>query len=128
MSGCPDCGGAYVEAQRCYDCGDYYPADDLIESICNECLCANVTYDKALQFLLDTEDYFDLFMFEKWYESSVQDVVGNRLRNLMVTQYKREKAEEILLGKRDFLNAIKQFILDDDGDCGKETYAKWLRR
>lgn len=127
--GCPLCGGAFDEAERCEQCGRYYEKDALYDGMCVNCLaeCASL-YDTALQFLLDTDEYFDIFMFETWYGSDVPAFVSDKLRDMMIMQFKREKTEELLLGQHDFKDAFRKFILEDDGNDGKETFAKWLRR
>lgn len=128
MIGCPLCGGSFESAERCEQCGKYYEKGTLFDGLCEKCLRDSVTYDTALQFLLDTENYFNLFMFDSWYQSTVPVIVSSQLREAMIEQFKRIKVRGELLAEYDFLDAIKQFILVDDGNDGKEAFAKWLRR
>lgn len=127
MIGCPLCGGSFESAERCEKCGKYYEKGTLYDGLCVSCLTDSIAYDTALQFLLDTDEYFDIFMFETWYGSDVPQFVSEKLRSMMITQFKRERAEESLLGKHDFLDALRKFILEDDGDDGKALYAMWIR-
>lgn len=131
-SGCPCCYGAFSEAEQCTSCGEHYPEGTLFDGICSGCLGSTINYDTALQFMLDTEDYFDLFMFEIWLDTPLptkagEPKIGQKMHDYLICQYNRERAEANI-GEHAFLDAIKEFILDYDGDCGKETYAKWLRR
>ena len=127
MSGCPKCLGGFTHAERCGCCGEYFPDGTIFDGLCRECLSLTVNYDTALKFMLDTDDYFDLFMFETWLDTPLPTKVGQRMHDYLICQYNRERAEANI-GEHAFLDAIKEFILDYDGDFGKETYAKWLRR
>ena len=46
---------------------------------------------------------------------------------LMIETYKRRVANAKLLGEKfDFLAKCIRFIMDDDGESGRENYADWL--
>ncbi len=47
FSGCPDCGGAYIETHRCDCCGEYINTDTYVE-IGDERYCENCFMIKSL--------------------------------------------------------------------------------
>ena len=53
----------------------------------------------------------------KWY---VVDATGYTLGRLA------SEVAKVLRGKFDFLSDCVRFIMDDDGESGRENYADWL--
>ncbi|MBR4874147.1 MAG: hypothetical protein IKV50_09225 [Clostridia bacterium] len=125
FTGCPRCYGNFEEAYICHECGEYFPEDSLFNHVCESCLRESITYDVALEYLRDNENYLLLFMFGYVFDSSVPEYVGEPLKQYMVEQFNRERMEASY-GGHEFLDSLKAFILDDDGDYGKERYAIWL--
>ena len=60
------------------------------------------------------------------------DNVSPEFHQLMIKTYKRSAAEAKLLkpylDNFDFLSHCVRFIMDDDGESGRENYADWLNK
>ena len=127
MSGCPKCLGGFTRAERCGKCGEYFPDGSLYDGICRNCLEERIDYDTGLQFMEDM-GYINLFMMEVVLDGEMPYRVSDKLAEVLKQQYRREVVNDKIFGTHTFLDSIRQYILDDDGEYGKDTFAKWLRR
>ena len=123
---CPNCGCTEKEeAFECKFCRDFFTKDELCEGLCNDCLSEEVDYDLILNFLIEKK-LLAKFMFENFYESVVECyfVDSSLLRDLK-TIFLREKANDTLMNRDDFLKKIKYFLFDKNSDV-KADYVKYL--
>lgn len=128
MSGCPICGSAYEETRMCRQCGGEFLDDELHDGYCVECLREKVTYDTALEYLVAGNLLMD-FMLGKFYGcDEVPTKPSEKFAEAMRENYLRMKADDLLCGKFDFLDCIREYIIDDDGECGQDDFAEWLSK
>lgn len=122
-SGCPLCRGGYEEVHQCKKCGDWHTDDELYEGWCEKCLRKTIDYDTFLEYCEanKSEQYLDVFvMFYLLGEMDCPYNISTEFHQLMIETYKRQPASAKLL------ESCIRFVMDDDGDCGKENYADWL--
>ena len=134
--GCPICNGGYEEVHQCKECGEWHTEDELYDGWCEKCLRETINYDTFFEYCEANKDeqYLDIFVMSELLggmdcpkESTV------RFHSLMVDYYNREvnieRNAESLFGRKtifSFLGRCIRFIMDDDGESGKENYADWL--
>jgi hypothetical protein len=133
---CPHCNGDYEETKRCQECEEWHTEDELYASWCEKCLRETINYDSFFEYCEANKDeqYLDIFVMSELLggmdcpkHSTVE------FHSLMVDYYKRmialdKDVESICGGKSslNFLDACTRFIMDDDGEIGRENYADWL--
>ena len=127
FSACPVCHGDYMEVKPCEKCGGWFFEDDLFGGLCADCIRERVTYENFLAYLMDTNLLPD-FMFGKFWDSSVPKTISEKLKEDLRIFFLRQKADDLLCDKTDFLGLCQEFVMEDDGDFGREDYAKWLIR
>ena len=128
-SGCPVCKGDYEEVHQCKECGDWHSDDELYDGWCEKCLRETINYDTFFEYCEANRDeqYLDIFMMSDFLCMDCPDNVYPEFHLLMVETYKRKVADaKLLRGKFDFLSHCVRFIMDDDGESGRENYADWL--
>ena len=128
-SGCPVCKGDYEEVHQCKECGDWHSDDELYDGWCEKCLRETINYDTFFEYCEANRDeqYLDIFMMSDFLCMDCPDNVSPEFHLLMVETYKRKVADaKLLRGKFDFLSHCVRFIMDDDGESGRENYADWL--
>ena len=129
-SGCPVCRGDYEEVHQCKKCGDWHTEDELYDGWCEKCLRETINYDTFFEYCEANKDerYLDIFvMSELLGGMGCPKNVSWDFHYLMAKVYK----EEVERAKEnhelfDFLDVCKRFIMDDDGESGRENYAYWL--
>lgn len=124
-SACPVCGGDYEKAEWCRQCKGDFLADKVYGGYCRECLEGAIDYDTGLRFLEDKGLLAD-FIIGAYFESEVPESTSATFNLHLLNTFKRLKAEEILMNRNNLLQLLRRFILDDEGDTGKELFAKWL--
>ena len=138
FSGCPLCHDDYNEVYQCNECGDWHYADELYSGWCEKCLRETINYDTFFEYCEANKDeqYLDIFVMSELLggmdcpkHSTVE------FHSLMVERYKQEvkldRDTESILGRKtslNFLDACIRFIMDDDGEIGRENYADWLNK
>ena len=75
------CGGDFVEAQRCEECGEVFPADELENGYCRVCLEHNASVAYALEIGAENEEN-GINGFISWYfgddlQATLMDYVMN---------------------------------------------------
>lgn len=65
-SGCPNCGGAYGEAEKCYICQEYSAVEFMKGNICHDCIFESMNETIAEEFFLATKRFAD-FMLTEFY-------------------------------------------------------------
>lgn len=137
FNGCPVCHGAYEEVYQCDGCGEWHSGDELYHGWCEECLRATIDYDTFLEYCEANKDeqYLDTFvMCEILNCEYVPKYSSYEFHELMVQVYKQRveqiKRDKAVFGKTydEIIDACIRFVMDDDGDCGKENYADWLNK
>lgn len=127
LASCPCCGSEdYEEARRCLNCGGAYLDDELFDGWCLECLTEAIDYDSALKYFLQDKETFHLFMFEKFFKMRLPDEISWEMTNHLFEVYGRMRADDLLTNRTAFLDLIRTFILEEDGDYGKINFAEWL--
>ena len=139
--GCPLCRGGYEEVHQCKECEEWHTDDELYDGWCEKCLRETINYDTFFVYCEENKDeqYLDTFvMCEILNCEYVPKFSSDEFHDLMVETYKK-RVEEAALNdwvqgcipesKRrydNFLDACIRFIMDDDGEIGRENYADWL--
>jgi hypothetical protein len=136
--GCPLCKGGYEEVHQCQECEKWHTEDELYEGWCEKCLRETINYDTFFEYCEANKDeqYLDIFvMSELLGGMDCPKNVSYDFHQLMIDVYKKEvesiKFYEKQFGHKpsgDFLSACIRFIMDDDGEIGRENYADWLNK
>ena len=129
-SGCPVCKGDYEEVHQCRDCGDWHSEDELYDGWCEKCLRETINYDTFFEYCEANRKHNYLDTFVMCYLLNCDEVPDHPsldFHQLMIERYKVEvkcaKHNENFFG---LLKACIRFVMDDDGDSGRENYADWL--
>ena len=135
---CPVCGGDFEEVHQCNECGDWHYEDELYSGWCEKCLRETINYDTFFEYCEANKDeqYLDIFvMSELLGGMDCPNNVSYEFHQLMIDEYQHRanlvRQYEKMFGKKahdDFLSACIRFIMDDDGECGRENYADWLNK
>lgn len=126
---CPNCGcdGCFEEMGKCEDCGEYFEENDLFGCFCIDCLKEEITYQSALEFMeRDCCDSLDIFMFESVFEVDCPKKRSEKMDKHLKEVYMRFVADEKLRRTDVFLKKAQDFILNYDGDYGKENFADFI--
>ena len=101
-----------------------------------KCLRKTINYDTFFEYCEANkgENYLDTFVMAEFLDMDMPKHSSYDFHQLMIRLY-REKVEGIridinLFGKShdEFLDACIRFIMDDDGESGRENYADWLNK
>ena len=134
-SGCPVCKGDYEEVHQCKECGDWHTEDELYDGWCEKCLRESINYDTFFEYCEanSEEHYLDIFvMSELLGGMDCPKHISYEFHELMVDTYKdlveQIKREKAMFGKSygEIIDVCIRFIMDDDGESGRENYADWL--
>ena len=135
---CPNCGGDFEDAVECHECGEAFTEDEIYgDKWCEKCLRETINYDTFFEYCEANRDeqYLDIFvMSELLGGMDCPDNVSYEFHELMVDTYKDRveqiKRDKAMFGKShdEFLDACIRFIMDDDGEIGRENYADWLNK
>ena len=138
FSCCPNCGGDFEDAADCCECGEAFTENELYSGWCEKCLRESINYDTFFEYCEANKDeqYLDIFaMSELLGGMDCPNNVSYEFHQLMVRIYKERVHTVTRGGKSDgklhpdaFLSACIRFIMDDDGECGRENYADWLNK
>lgn len=123
--GCPLCHGGFEEAHKCQHCDSEYHESTLYEGWCEECLRDTLTYENCLKYLEDTDALVE-FMMVAFYQSSLPSKVSPKLQSLMHNQFLHQMTYDAIHGTTSFLKLCQRYIMDDDGNYGRQDYAEWL--
>ena len=130
FSGCPVCKGDYEEVHQCKKCGEWHSDDELYDGWCEKCLRESINYKTFLAYCEANKDdqYLDIFvMSELLGGMDCQKNVSWDFHCLMGDVYRKEvKRAKESPALFCFLPACISFIMDDDGESGRENYAYWL--
>ena len=136
FSCCPNCGGDFKDAADCCECGKTFTENELYSGWCEKCLRETINYDTFFEYCEANKDenYLDTFAMAEFLDMDMPKHSSYDFHQLMIRLY-REKVEGIridinLFGKShdEFLDACIRFIMDDDGEIGRENYADWLNK
>ena len=135
FSCCPNCGDDFEDAADCCECGETFTENELYDGWCEKCLRETINYDTFFEYCEANKDeqYLDTFvMCEILNCEYVPKFSSYEFHELMVQVY-REHVEQIkrdkaMFGKTfaEIIDACIRFIMDDDGESGRENYADWL--
>jgi hypothetical protein len=136
FSCCPNCGGDFEDAVDCCECGETFAESELYDGWCEKCLRETINYDTFFEYCEANKEhqYLDIFvMSELLGGMDCPKNVSYEFHKLMIEEYKRTvkfiNDYEKAFGKpslHNFLDACIRFIMDDDGEIGRENYADWL--
>ena len=134
-SGCPLCKSDYEEVHQCKECEEWHTEDELYDGWCEKCLRETINYDTFFEYCEANKDeqYLDIFvMSELLGGMDCPNNVSYEFHELMVDTYKA-RVDDIKSAMTasykaviDILPACICFIMDDDGESGRENYADWL--
>lgn len=135
---CPSCGSEnYEETQVCVGCNGHFLEDEIFSGWCASCLRDAIDYDSFFEYETDEQsvsshiDGMAEFVFVKVFRLTADDVpaIGSlEFRRTMQEIYLRQVANEKILGKHEFLDAIRSWIMDDGSEADKEDFAEWLNK
>lgn len=137
-SGCPICKGGYEEVRQCQECDEWHTEDEIYgDKWCEKCLRETINYDTFFEYCEANKDeqYLDTFVMcellnceyvPKYSSYEFHDLMV-QVYNERVEQIKRDKA---MFGKTyaEIIDACIRFVMDDDGESGRENYADWLNK
>lgn len=130
--GCPMCKGGYEEVHQCQVCDEWHTEDELYEGWCEKCLREAINYDSFFEYCEANKDelYLDIFvMSELLGGMDCPKNISWDFHKLMVETYKRRVADAKLIGGSEhFFSSCIRFVMDDDGECGRENFAEWLNK
>jgi hypothetical protein len=137
FSCCPNCGGDFEDAADCCECGETFAESELYDGWCEKCLRETINYDTFFEYCEANEDeqYLDIFvMCEILNCEYVPKFSSYEFHDLMVQVYKERveqiKRDKAMFGKTyaEIIDACIRFIMDDDGEIGRENFADWLNK
>lgn len=121
FSGCPMCRGSYEEVHQCKECGYWHTDDELYEGWCEKCLREKIDEVVFFDYIKETEDYLEHFMFTNVFGIDPPKETSDTMRNWLGIIYTIKARNE-----ERFVDACKKYIIEDDGDFGKQNFAEWL--
>ena len=138
FSCCPNCGGDFEDAVECHECGEAFTEDEIYgDKWCEKCLRGTINYDTFFEYCEANKDeqYLDIFVMSEFLGGmDCPDNVSYEFHELMVDTYKA-RVDDIKSAMTasyraviDILPACIRFIMDDDGEIGRESYADWLNK
>ena len=116
---CPVCGDDLEEMDECFLCGDLFIKENLYGGYCEQCLRDSLTEFTAERYLSDT-GYLVQFMCEYVWEMDRVPECNDRFRALCMAQFVQDY--------KSLRHLVEQFIMDDDGDGGRDDYARWYSK
>lgn len=122
---CPVCNGDFVEVFNCDKCNKVMEKDNLYDGLCLDCLEASATFSNLYQFLKENE-LLHVFMCEKFFEMPCPSSVSDKFLACLDELFLRQKANDLLCDKTYFLDMLKKYVLEGDGEIGLQVYAEWL--
>ena len=137
FSCCPNCGGDFEDAADCCECGETLTENELYDGWCEKCLRETINYYTFFEYCEANKDeqYLDIFvMSELLGGMDCPDNVSYDFHQLMIDLYKKRVdgiKKDIALFNRTFdgfIDVCIRFIMDDDGEIGRENYADWLNK
>lgn len=138
FSCCPNCGGDFEDAVECHECGEAFTEDEIYgDKWCEKCLRETINYDTFFEYCEANKDeqYLDIFvMSELLGGMDCPKNVSYEFHELMVVTYKERvkeiKRDKAMFGKTyaEIIDTCIRFIMDDDGEIGRENYADWLNK
>lgn len=127
ITGCPICGGGFAETEYCEACCRECLEDELYGGLCLDCLRKDINYDSALDYMVERDVLVD-FMVVAYYGCEYgMPHISDKFRNVMRECFLREKADDMILGKNTFLEAIRKYLVDDSSECDIHDFAEWLK-
>lgn len=128
--GCPHCKGEYEEAATCKNCGEVHTSNELHEGWCVDCLTNVLDYETFFEYCeAHAEDrYLDQFvMMYLLGGMDCPERVSREFHTLMRETYlDAVQLSRIYHESDDFIADCAAFVLDDDGDFGRDRFAHWL--
>lgn len=134
FGGCPMCKGGYEEVHQCKECEEWHTENELYSGWCEKCLRETINYDTFFEYCEANKDenYLDIFVMAEFLDMDMSKYSSYDFHALMIRLYGERVAsinkDKALFGKshEEFLDACIRFIMDDDGEIGRENYADWL--
>ena len=136
FSCCPNCGGDFEDAADCCECGEAFTENELYSGWCEKCLRETINYDTFFEYCEANKDenYLDIFVMTEFFDVEMPKYSSYDFHLLMIRAYSERveciKIDKNIFGKShdEFLDACIRFIMDDDGEIGRENYADWLNK
>ena len=136
FTGCPLCYDDYSEAGRCDNCEEWFANKEIYGGWCESCLRKSITYNTFFEYCEYNSDqnYLAIFVLNEFMGGMIcPENITKEFNDLIIQEYNKRvvavKRYESLLGEKSsdgFIDKCIRFIMDDDGECGKQNYADWL--
>lgn len=119
VSGCPQCGADDLAiVDQCPDCGAYYESGDLFGGLCLHCLKERIDYPTALSYLLARDS------LREFLTTVDGDYARTGDQHALLMAYLTHEIEDRNWGSEEFLNKLRDYILDD-AICAVD-FSTWL--
>ena len=137
FSCCPNCGGDFEDAADCCECRETLTENELYDGWCEKCLRETINYDTFFEYCEANKDeqYLDIFVMQEIFGMDCPNKVTNEWHECIVKTYKeRTMLSDMIFStpfgkmKDKLIDACIRFIMDDDGEIGRENYADWLNK
>ena len=124
---CPVCGGSYEEVHQCKECDEWHTEDELYSGWCEKCLRETINYETFFEYCEANKDenYLDIFVMSEFLGMDMPKHSSYDFHQLMIWVYKTYIQTDCTCEP---LSACIRFIMDDDGEIGRENYADWLNK
>ena len=87
----------------------------------------NVTYDLALEYLLDRNFLVNFMLLKVYGNKETIYCPSQKFIDALSENFRRLKADDILCQRTTFKDMICQYIFKDDGDYGVIDFNIWLK-
>lgn len=118
VSYCPWCGDdSFFPVEACTECGVYFAENELFDGLCLGCLRKTIDYPAALAYMLTRE------CLRTFLEDHDGALATKAPPVALIQAFLSHEIEDTETGGTEFLNAIRDFILEDS-ICAHD-YADW---
>lgn len=139
FSCCPNCGGDFEDAIECHECGEAFTKDEIYgDKWCEKCLRETINYDTFFEYCEANKDerYLDIFVMcdmlncdeaPKFPSYEFHQIMIDHYKSVakIVTDWEKQNGRQ---HPDAFIDRCIRFIMEDDGEIGRENYADWLNK
>ncbi len=116
-----NCGGEFVLAHKCKDCGEWFCEDDLTNGLCTDCIYDELTVENCLQYIKDNKYERDFFV-DWWTGMGDYYYTSDNFLNMCVKGWENKNSSELESDREKAKQSIISFAKDDIYD-----FSDWLK-